>query len=567
MLETGNGNKTTNIMKSKSNKIYIFIASLAFVLFTGFRTDYFEISKQLDIFATLFKELNIYYVDDTDPDELMHEAIKSMLATLDPYTTFMTEDESENFKIHTLGEYAGIGASIRIISNQVVVAQVYEGFAAEKAGIRAGDIFISIDGKEITHENSENISSTLKGSVNSDVEITYKRLGENNPITVKFPREKIIVKAVPFSTMVNKKVGYISLNSFSRKASREVATAFSNLKSEGMEYLIFDLRGNPGGLLSQAVEISGLFVPRKTFVVETKGKIQEWNKKYITKHRPKDTKIPIVILTDFGTASASEIVAGSLQDLDRAVVMGSRTYGKGLVQQPRTLNYGTKLKITIAKYYIPSGRCIQSKDYFHKDKNGNPIVVPDSLRTKFTTRGGRTVFDGAGIEPDVKIENKNLSSLVVALINQNMLFKYSVEYCNKNSDKINLNNFEITDADLKEFESYLKRKNFIYETQLLDKLDEFKKIAEKENLISELDKSINQLEKELKTNNHLKFDNDRDEIKKFLELSIINNTYYERGRYLYSMKNDELIIEATKLLKNESEYKKLLTAKQKIAID
>ena len=554
-------------MKSKSNKIYIFIASLAFVLFTGFRTDYFEISKQLDIFATLFKELNIYYVDDTDPDELMHEAIKSMLATLDPYTTFMTEDESENFEIHTLGEYAGIGASIRIINDQVVVAQVYEGFAAEKAGIRAGDIFIEIDGKKINSENSENISSTLKGSVNSEVEITYKRIGNNNPITVKFPREKIIVKAVPFSSMIDDKTGYISLNSFSRKASREVATAFSNLKSQGMEYLIFDLRGNPGGLLSQAVEISGLFLPRKTLVVETRGKIQEWNKKYITRHRPKDTKIPIVVLTDFGTASASEIVAGSLQDLDRAVIMGSRTYGKGLVQQPRKLNYGTKLKITIAKYYTPSGRCIQSKDYFHKDKNGNPIVIPDSLRTKFTTRGGRTVFDGAGIEPDIKIEDEDSSSLVIALIKQNMLFNYSVEYCNKNTNEIDLDNFKITDTDLKDFESYLKREDFVYETQLLDKLDEFKKIAEKENLISELNTTISQLEKKLKTNNHLKFDNDRDEIKKFLELSIINNTYHEKGRYLYSIKNDELIIKANKLLQNEAKYKELLTAKQKIAID
>ena len=554
-------------MKSKSNKVYILIASLAFVLFTGFRTDYFEISKQLDIFATLFKELNIYYVDDTDPDELMHEAIKSMLATLDPYTTFMTEDESENFKIHTLGEYAGIGASIRVINKQVVVAQVYEGFAAEKAGIRAGDIFIEIDGKKITPQNSNDISSVLKGSTNSQVEIKYKRIDTNTPITVKFPRERIIIKAVPFSAMVNDRTGYISLNSFSRKASREVATAFTSLKSEGMKSLIFDLRGNPGGLLSQAVEISGLFLPRKTFVVETRGKIQDWNKKYTTKHRPKDTKIPIVILTDFGTASASEIVAGALQDLDRAVVMGSRTYGKGLVQQPRELKYGTRLKITIAKYYTPSGRCIQSKDYFHKDKNGNPIVVPDSLRTKFTTKNGRIVFDGAGIEPDVKIENKDLSSLVVELIKQNMIFNYSVEYCNKNNNKIDINNFEISDNDLTNFESFLSAKDFIYKTKLLDKLSEFRDIAVKENMISELNPAINQLEEKLKKDNHIKFKNSRYNIAKMLELSIINNKFYERGRYLYSIKNDELIIKATKLLQNKNKYKELLVSKQEVAID
>ncbi|MCK5907574.1 MAG: S41 family peptidase [Flavobacteriales bacterium] len=550
-------------MKSKINKIYIFIAALAFVVFSSFRTDYFEISKQLDIFATLFKELNIYYVDDTDPDELMHEAIKSMLATLDPYTTFMTEDEAENFQIHTLGEYAGIGASIRVINKKIVVAQVYEGFAADKAGIKAGDVFVEIDGKKINDQNSSEISSTLKGSVNSQVEIMYKRIGNDKPITVRFPREKIIVKAVPFSVMVNEKVGYISLNSFSRKASKEVATAFTDLKSEGMQYLIFDLRGNPGGLLSQAVEISGLFLPRKTFVVETKGKIQEWNKKYTTKHRPKDTKIPIVVLTDFGTASASEIVAGSLQDLDRAVIMGSRTYGKGLVQQPRSLSYGTKLKITIAKYYTPSGRCIQSKDYFHKDENGNPIVTPDSLRTKFTTKGGRTVFDGAGIEPDVKIEDEELSNLIVSLIDQNILFNYSVEYCNKTEGKVELSSFEISEKDLEDFESYTNNKNFVYETELSNKLSEFKDIAVKENMIPELGKTISQLEEKLKKGNHNKFKNNSDNIKKILELSIINNDYHQRGRYMYNIKNDELIIKATNLLQDEITYKELLTLNNK----
>ena len=550
-------------MKSKINKIYIFIAALAFVVFSSFRTDYFEISKQLDIFATLFKELNIYYVDDTDPDELMHEAIKSMLATLDPYTTFMTEDEAENFQIHTLGEYAGIGASIRVINKKIVVAQVYEGFAADKAGIKAGDVFVEIDGKKINDQNSSEISSTLKGSVNSQVEIMYKRIGNDKPITVRFPREKIIVKAVPFSVMVNEKVGYISLNSFSRKASKEVATAFTDLKSEGMQYLIFDLRGNPGGLLSQAVEISGLFLPRKTFVVETKGKIQEWNKKYTTKHRPKDTKIPIVVLTDFGTASASEIVAGSLQDLDRAVIMGSRTYGKGLVQQPRSLSYGTKLKITIAKYYTPSGRCIQSKDYFHKDENGNPIVTPDSLRTKFTTKGGRTVFDGAGIEPDVKIEDEELSNLIVSLIDQNILFNYSVEYCNKTEDKVELSSFEISEKDLEDFESYTNNKNFVYETELSNKLSEFKDIAVKENMIPELGKTISQLEEKLKKGNHNKFKNNSDNIKNILELSIINNDYHQRGRYMYNIQNDELIIKATNLLQDEITYKELLTLNNK----
>lgn len=547
-------------MKSKSNKIYIIVAAIAFIVFSGFRTDYFEISKQLDIFATLFKELNIYYVDDTDPDELMHEAITSMLSTLDPYTTFMTEDEAEGFQIHTLGEYAGIGASIRLIDKKVVIAEVYQGFAADKAGIKAGDILLEIDGKKITNQNSSEISSTLKGSVNSKVEIKYKRLGVDNPITVSFSREKIIVSAVPFSGMINNEVGYISLNSFSRKASDEVASAFDNLKSKGMKYLVFDLRGNPGGLLSQAVEISGLFLPRKTFVVETRGKIKEWNKKYVTKHRPKDVEIPIVILTDFGTASASEIVAGALQDLDRAVIMGNRTFGKGLVQQPRSLSYGTKLKITIAKYYTPSGRCIQAKDYFHKDNNGNPNVIPDSLRNEFSTAGGRVVFDGAGIEPDIKVDEEELSSFVISMIDQSLLFKYSVEYCNKTDGKIDIDNFEISENELLDFEEYINKNNFIFKTDLTSKLLEFKQLAKKEKMIDELDETIQDLENKLEKGTHEVFVNNKDVIKKILEQSIVNNDYYEKGRYRYNMKNDELIIKASNFLQNKSKYNQLLVA-------
>ena len=549
-------------MKPKSNKIYIIIASLSLILFSGFRTDYFEISKQLDIFATLFKELNIYYVDDTDPDELMHEAIESMLKTLDPYTTFMTENEAEDFQIHTLGEYAGIGASIRIIEKEVVITQVYEGFAADKAGIRAGDILLEIDRKKINKQNASEISTTLKGSVNTEVEIQYKRLGIKKPITVKFPREKIIVKAVPYFDMIDDEVGYITLNSFSRKATKEIGLAYDDLKQKGMKSLILDLRGNPGGLLSQAVDVSGLFLPRKTFVVETKGKIQDWNKKYNTRLSPKDTEIPIVVLTDFGTASASEIVAGSLQDLDRAVIMGSRTFGKGLVQQPRSLSYGTKLKITIAKYYIPSGRCIQAKDYFNKDKNGKPKVIPDSLRVEFATEGGRKVFDGAGIEPDVNIEQENLSTLVSQLISQNIFFKYSVEYCNKTGSKVDLSNFNISTKDLAYFELFAHKNNFIYKTKLSEKLSEFKDIAIEENTYSELENIIAKLELKLEKSNSEVLKKESDNIKGILELSIINNDHNESGRYKYSMKNDDLIIKATELLNDKSRYEELLASKK-----
>jgi carboxyl-terminal processing protease len=549
-------------MSPIGKKLYLIVASIAIVSLSAFRTDYFEISKQLDIFATLFKELNIYYVDNTNPDELMEEAITSMLRTLDPYTTFMTEDEAEDFQIHTVGEYAGIGASIRIINNKVVVAQVYEGFAADKAGIKAGDILLEIDDEKINNENSKEISNTLKGSVKSQVKIKYKRRGVKNAITVKFPREKIIVKSVPFYGMVNNNVGYIILNSFSRKAYYEVSDAFEKLKEQGMEYLIFDLRGNPGGLLSQAVEISGLFLPNKSFVVETKGKIDDWNHKYYTRHKPKDTQIPIVILTDFNSASASEIVAGSLQDLDRCIIMGSRTFGKGLVQQPRSLSYGTKLKITIAKYYIPSGRCIQAKDYFHRDNNGKAKEIPDSLRNEFSTIGGRIVFDGAGIEPDVHFDEGEYSDLVISLINQNIFFDYSVDYCNKTEGKINIENFEISDNDLNNFEKFAHKQGLKYESELSEKLSEFKQIATEKNMIAELNESINSLNSKLKENFNNSFEKDKEDIKHILELNIINNDYHERGRHLFNMKNDKLISQASALLQNKTEYEKLLTAKR-----
>jgi|LGVF01.1.fsa_nt_gb carboxyl-terminal processing protease len=545
-------------MNFRKYKIHLIIVAATLILFSGFRKDYFEVSKQLDIFATLFKELNIYYVDDTDPDKLMSEAINSMLETLDPYTTYMTEEEAEDFQVHTSGEYAGIGASVRKIDDEIVIVQTYEGYAADKAGLRAGDIILKVDGKKISKKDSDDFTGSLKGSVGSIVNMSIKRPGKVDILDFRFKREKIMVKAVPYFGMVNNEVGYITLNSFSRKASIEISKAFDDLKKDGMKYLILDFRGNPGGLLSQAVNVSGLFLPKETFIVETRGRIKDWNRKYFTSSKPKDIKIPIVLLTDYGTASASEIVAGALQDLDRAVIMGDRTYGKGLVQQPRSLNYGTKLKITIAKYYIPSGRSIQARDYFHRNDDGSAKTIHDSLRHEFTTRGGRIVYDGAGIEPDVKILEKELTSSTIALINENYLFKYAVNYCNKSDDKVDANSFVINDTNLKEFEQFSIDNGFNYESELSNKLDEIRVLAQYDNMITELEPAISSLEKEIEKGNDKIFENNKDEIKRILELTIINNDHYERGRYLYNLKNDKMITKATKLLQNNGEYEKLL---------
>jgi len=548
-------------MKIKKYRIYLIIVATTLILFSGFRKDYFEVSKQLDIFATLFKELNIYYVDDTDPDELINEAINSMLETLDPYTTFMTEDEAEDFQVHTSGEYAGIGASIRKINEEVVIIQIYEGYSADKAGLKAGDVILQIDNIKMTSKNTAEVSHVLKGSVSSDISVLIKRPGVKNTITIKLKREKIRVKSVPYYGFINNDVGYITLNSFSKKASSDISSAFDELKHSGMKYLILDLRNNPGGLLSQAVNVSNIFLPKKTFIVETKGRIKDWNRKYYTNRKAKDTDIPIVVLTNYGTASASEIVAGAFQDLDRAVIMGNRTFGKGLVQQPRSLSYGTQLKITIAKYYIPSGRSIQARDYFHRNKDGSAKTIPDSLRHIFNTKGGRIVFDGAGIEPDIKFTDNDISDFTTSMIKNNLIFNYSVLFSNSNSSKVDINKFIISDEELIDFKKYIDSEGFVFESKLENKLNELKILADEENLLSELENSISKLELRIKEENTNAFNRNKKQIKKLLELSIINNEYYERGRYLYSIKNDELILKASNLLQDQNKYKELLVSK------
>lgn len=548
-------------MKVKDRRliIYLLIPIFGLMAFSSFKKDYFEVSKQLDIFASLFKELNIYYVDDIQPDELIHEAINSMLETLDPYTTYMTEEESEDFKVHTSGEYAGIGASIRNIDNEVVIVQTYEGFAAHKSGLRAGDVIIGIDNNNMENKDSDEVSSLLKGSIGSETLIKVKRSNAEFPLSVKLKREKIIIKAVPFFGMVNKDVGYIVLNSFSNKANLEVSSAYDKLKKQGMKYLILDFRGNPGGLLSQAVSVSNLFLPKNTFVVETKGRIKDWNKKYHTRQKAKDLEIPIVILTNYGTASASEIVAGAFQDLDRAVIMGDRTYGKGLVQQPRSLTYGTQLKITIAKYYIPSGRSIQARDYFDRNEDGSVRVIPDSLKVTYKTNSGRIVYDGGGIEPDVNIDIDDLTKFSENLISEGILFNYSVKYCNSTEGPVDLNTFELSESDYNNFKNYVSASEVVFESELEIKLEELVLLAKEEDIYPELEYAISDLELMIeKENNNLFVRNDA-QIKRLLSLSIVNNDHFERGRYLYNINRDKVISKASLLLQNQNEYNSILS--------
>lgn len=542
----------------KGKKIYILLASALIILFSAFKKDYFEVSKQLDIFTTLFKEISIYYVDDTNPDELMNTAIVSMLKTLDPYTNFYNENETESFKINVSGEYAGIGVSIAKIDEDIVITEIYDGFSADRAKLRIGDVILQIDDVVMdVNKPQKLISDVLKGSVGSELTLKIKRAGVNKTINVVLKREKVKIKAVPYYAILSDNVGYIYLSSFSKKAHEEVSNAFDSLKAKGMKSLIFDLRGNPGGLLLQAVDIVNLFVDEKTLVVETKGKIKDWNKKHFTKFQPKDKNIPIVVLTDNNSASASEIVAGTLQDLDRAVIMGARTFGKGLVQQPRELIYGTQLKLTIAKYYIPSGRCIQARDYFHKNADGTAKTIPDSLRHKFTTKAGRTVFDGAGIEPDVLLYDEYTSKIIQSIEKQKMFFKYAIDFSNSN-DSVNINNFELDDKKLYDFKKYLDNDNFVYESELNKKLTEIEAISKENNIYPKLEATINNLKAEIKKQGDNAFEKNKKLIRKILQINIVNNQYHGKEKFTYKTLADKWIIEAKSILINNKKYNEIL---------
>ncbi|MDV3308920.1 MAG: S41 family peptidase [Cyclobacteriaceae bacterium] len=362
---------------------------------------YFDIAKSLDIFATLFKEVNAYYVDEVDPEKLIREGIDGMLGSLDPYTDFISEEEIESFRISTTGQYGGIGALIGVVNEKVVITDPYEGYPAYKSGLKIGDEIVAIDGKSVKGKSTSDISALLKGQPRTTVEVEVRRVGAKDNLKFSIAREKINIRNLEYYGMVSPDIGYLKLTDFTPGAGKEVAAAVTELKEKGARKLILDLRDNPGGLLNEAVNIVSVFVPKGEQVVSTRGKVKDWNKTYTTLNSPVDKDIPLVVLTNGGSASASEIVAGALQDYDRAVLVGQRTFGKGLVQTTRPLSYNAQLKVTTAKYYIPSGRCIQELDYTHRNTDGSVDKMADSLRSEFRTRNGRKVFDGGGLQPDI----------------------------------------------------------------------------------------------------------------------------------------------------------------------
>ena len=554
-------------MKSilKKIKIYVVIMVLMATVLGSFSfvDNYFEVSKNLDIFATLFREVNMYYVDETKPGDLMKKGMDAMLETLDPYTNYIPESEIEDYRFMTTGQYGGIGSLIRKKGDNIYISEPYEGYPAAKADLRAGDLLLEIDGKQVKGKTQDDISKILKGQPNTSVKILIQRDGEKAPIEKTVMREEIKVKSVPYFGMVSDNVGYMRLSSFTEDASGEVKKAFTSLKESNpnLKGIIFDLRGNPGGLLNEAINISNLFVEKGLTIVSTKGKVEEWNKIYKAVNSPVDVNIPVTLLVNSGSASASEIVSGSLQDLDRAVVIGQRTFGKGLVQTTRNLSYNAKLKVTTAKYYIPSGRCIQALDYTNRNEDGSVGKIPDSLITPFKTAFGRTVYDGGGVKPDIALVAKNYSKIAISLENKSLIFDYATKYRREHASIASAKDFSLSDKEFDDFITFLGDKDYDYTTQSEKLLKDLETAAKTEKYLEPAQKEYDALKAKMmhhKTEDLITF---KSEIKELLENEIVTRYYFQTGKIQAALAHDEEVKKAIAVINDMGLYISVLTGK------
>ncbi|MBN1769081.1 MAG: S41 family peptidase [Prolixibacteraceae bacterium] len=552
-------------MKIKRNALIVVLTLiLSGFLFTSLNnTDNknFEIAKNLDIYYTLFRELNTFYVDDVDPGKLVKTSIDEMLESLDPYTTYIPESDIEDFRFMTTGEYGGIGALISKHGKNIVVSEPYEGFPAQKAGLKAGDIFLEVAGKSVENLNTDDVSNLLKGAADEPVKVKVQRYGEKKALTFDIIREKISIDPISYYGMLDDKTGYIRLNNFTKDCGEKVKKALLELKDvKGAEQLILDLRGNPGGLLMESVNIANLFIGKDQEVVSTKGKVSQWDKSYKTTGNPVDTLMPLAVLVNRGSASASEIVSGTIQDLDRGVVLGDRTFGKGLVQTTRDLSYNAKLKVTTAKYYIPSGRCIQALDYSNRNEDGSVGHVPDSLISEFETRNGRKVYDGGGVRPDIEVENEKISNLSIKLIQQFKIFDFATKFAAENNTIAQAEEFEISDEIYTDFINFVEDGSFNYTSRTQQMLEELREQAEEEKYYE----LANEQFEALKTKLELDLDRDlkkfREEISSLLKSEIVSRYYYQTGTAKATINEDKTIARALKLLSNPSEYIKILSS-------
>ncbi len=549
-------------MNWKKNWIVIVvITAMGSLLSFKFADKYFEIAKNLDLYASVVREINSYYVDDIDAGKLNKKAIDEMLKSLDPYTVFISEAEAEDFRFQMTGQYGGVGAQVVQRNDYVMIADPYEGYAAQKADLRAGDIILSVDGKSAKGKSTSDMSKLLKGQAGTVVKLSIKR--GNETLEIPVTREEIKLKNVPYYGLINSTTGYIKLSSFTNDAGEDVRKALIDLKTKNISQLILDVRGNPGGLLNEAINIVNLFVPKGQLVVTTKGKTAEWNKAYTTSHAATDLDIPLVVLTNKGSASASEIVSGTIQDLDRGVVVGQRTFGKGLVQSTRALQYNTQIKITTAKYYTPSGRCIQALDYSHRNDDGSVGAVPDSIKKAFKTKNGRTVLDGGGVEPDLVTPLPPLSLFTQTLISQFVIFDFATSYRQQHANlPTDAQNFKISNELYEQFKKYVLENDFQFVSQSEQELENFKKKAVEEKYFDAVQTAYEQIKKQLAQNKSQELAQNKSEIAALLTEEIVKRYYFQNGRTEASFQFDTEIQEALKLFANPQQMQDILAVKK-----
>jgi len=524
---------------------------------------YFEITRNLDIFATLFKEVNAYYVDEVNPNKLIKTGIDAMLASLDPYTNYIPEDDIEDYRTMTTGQYGGIGAVIGPRNGKNVIMMPYEGFPAHKAGLKIGDEILKVDDIDVTGKNTNEISQLLKGQANTKLTVTIQRYGEDKPRDIEITRDKITIDNVPYSGLVTPEIGYIKLSDFTTGAGKEVKKALENLKKEGAQKIILDLRNNPGGLLNEAVNVSNIFINQGAEVVSTKGKVTDWNKTYKALNQPTDIEIPIAVLTNSRSASAAEIVSGVIQDYDRGVLVGERTFGKGLVQATRPLTYNSQLKITTAKYYIPSGRCIQAINYSQRDEDGSVGIIPDSLKSEFKTKNGRSVYDGGGVDPDLEVEPAMPAPITISLMSKGLIFEYALQYHYTHESIAPPKDFKLTDQEYQSFIKWLSDKNYDYTTKVENTIEMLTKYAKTEKYYDKIKVELDDLEKKAMHNKEHDLSEFSAEIKSALEEKIVEHYYLTRGYFEASFDDDVQVQSAIDILQQADQYNKYLTVSAK----
>jgi len=546
------------------SKSILLIAFLSISIYSNSQnSNNFEISKNLDIYATLFKEINKNYVDEVNVGELMKTGIDAMLESLDPYTIYIPESQVEDYKFITTGQYGGIGALIHKQGDTIVISEPYEGKPAEKYGLKAGDIILEVDGKKVGGKNTSDVSTLLKGQPGTKVDVLLKRFGEDEPVTIELTRDNVKIDNIPYYTLIEPNIGYIKLSGFTQNAGKEVKEAFLELKNNNdLNGIILDLRNNGGGLLQEAVKVVNIFVDKGEPVVSTKGRLPSKNYSYVTKESAVDTEIPLIVLVNGASASASEIVAGAIQDHDRGVIIGRNTFGKGLVQNVLPISYNAQAKITVAKYYIPSGRCIQEIDYSHKDANGDATQIPDSLIAAYNTKNGRIVYDGHGIKPDIEIADSTISNISLSLLRKWLFFSYATIYRHQHDNIPPASEFEITDEIFNDFVAYIETEGYDYTTKCEETLKKLKDIAEKEEYFEAITDEYEALVDKMMLHKENDIDKYRHEIEKILRIEIVSRYYYQTGKIVSQLKDDEEITKAKELFAEKNSYVALLESNQ-----